>query len=651
MQSKKTCMSNIILGINSAYHEPAACLIRNGEIVAAAEEERFNRVRHGKRADLLNPHELPAQAIQFCLETAGITARELEAIGYSFLPQKRLELNVAVDRETEPGLAGTPEGEEEFHRLLLTVPKRLSELLGSDVIGKFHWIEHHLCHAASAYFVSPFDEAAILSVDGIGEATSTWLGIGKGNHITPIKEIRYPNSLGFLWTKMSRYLGFGEYGQWKVMGLAGFGNPARFRDAFRKFVAFDNDGNFTIDNTVLQFRTEKYHGFEKLFGPRRQPDADIEEHHHDVAAALQEITNAIQLSFACYLHKTTSLKNLCQAGGVALNCIANRVILEEGPFENVFIQPAANDAGTALGAAYYLGNQLLNQPRTGRLPNAYLGPEFDVLSAKDRLFPNAPKSADICKGVAGLLARGEIVAWFQGCMEWGPRSLGNRSILADPRRSDMVHTLNDKIKHREFFRPFAASVLSEKAGEWFEFGKHASGDAFMLYSRKVRSDKLGQVSAITHVDGTSRIQCVEAATNPRFHRLIQEFEAITGVPMVLNTSFNDREPIICTPENAVETCLKAGIRYLAIGDYLMDFQERNVAANGGVEALYSIGANGRSANLGLKAFDSGRKTGSDGYGQAKEESPAGKAVAALLDETLADDEALRQPVEWVFRSR
>ncbi len=649
MRNASRTTHDCCLGINSAYHEPAASLIRNGEIVAAAEEERFNRVRHGKPADLLNPHEIPTKAIRFCLDTAGITGQDLDAIGFSFLPQKRLAQNVGVDADAEPGCAGTREGEKRFHQLLLTVPQRLSDVLGADVTGKFHWIEHHLCHAASAYFVSPFDEAAILSVDGIGEATSTWLGVGKGRQITPIKEIRYPNSLGFLWTKMSRFLGFGEYGQWKVMGLAGFGDARRYYDAFRQFVAFDDGGNFSVNNATMQFRADNHAGFEQLFGKRRLAGEDIEQRHQDIAAALQRLTNEIQLSLARWLHRETGLNNLCQAGGVALNCIANRVILEEGPFENVFIQPAANDAGTAMGAAYYLWNQ---QSGAGILPaksdndrkleacatlkHAYLGPEFDPLASKDSLFPNARKSADICKDVAGLLARGEIVAWFQGRMEWGPRALGNRSILADPRRSDMVHVLNDKIKHREFFRPFAASVLDEKAEQWFQFAKRASGDAYMLYARKVQPGKLGQIPAVTHIDGTSRIQCVEAATNPRFHQLISEFEAVTGVPMVLNTSFNDREPIICTPENAVETCIKAGIRYLAIGDWLVDFQAEG-AADASMGACWSAG-------LGLPELPRSLKAG-------LQRSTAAGSVAGLACETATEVEVLEQPVELVFRSR
>lgn len=558
-----------ILGINSAYHEPAACLIHNGKIVAAAEEERFNRIRHGKRADLLNPHELPVQAIQYCIAEAGIEASDLFRVGYSFEPEERLAFNAGLDRETELECAGTAEGEERFHELLLRVPSELSKLLGEDIGDRFLWIPHHLAHAASAFFVSPFERAAILSTDGIGEATSTWLGVGEGNHIRALKEIKYPSSLGFLWTKASRYLGFGEYGQWKVMALAGFGNPQRFANAFREFVSFDEDGNFQIDNGVMQFRRNSCEGFERLFGPARAADGPILDHHHDFAAALQALTNDAMLAFARYLHRETGLKALCQAGGVALNCIANERLIKEGPFEEVFIQPAANDAGTALGACYYIWNQILDGERVEVQQHAYLGPAYE----EDAPFGEDAAGSGVLRRVAELIARGEVIAWFQGRMEWGPRALGNRSILADPRRAEIKQKINGQIKHREYFRPFAASVLTERARDWFDIGREAFSDRFMLYARKVRPDKLGRIPAVTHIDDTCRIQRVEAETNPRFHQLIREFEALTGVPMVLNTSFNDREPLICSPEDAFRTCRKAGIRYLVLGDRIVDLVE------------------------------------------------------------------------------
>ena len=285
-----------ILGINSVYHESSACLLVDGKIVAAVEEERFNRFRHGKHADLLNPHYLPEESIRYCLKEAGIEASDIDYIGYSFVPNVRFEKNVGVDKEFVNGSAGSYEGEETFYYLNKAVPDKLSRLLGYDVSSRFQWIQHHLCHAASAFFVSPFKEAAILSVDGIGEFATTWLGYGKGNKIEKIKAIYYPNSLGFLWTKFSRFLGFGEYGQWKVMGLAAYGNPDVYYDKFLEFVSFDNEGNFTVNGDILQYRVDKFNEFETLFGKKRTPHEEIEERHKDIAASLQKVTNEVLLN-------------------------------------------------------------------------------------------------------------------------------------------------------------------------------------------------------------------------------------------------------------------------------------------------------------------------------------------------------------------
>lgn len=577
-----------ILGVNSAYHESAACLIANGRIVAAAEEERFNRFRHGKLANLVNPDVLPEQAIRYCLNSAGITASDLTAIGFSFSPERRLAFNVTTDEETTPGLAGDRQGEELFYTLLTSVPQKLSDLLGEDVTDRFHWINHHLCHSASAYFVSPFNDAAILSADGIGEATSIWLGRGSGNSMSALREITYPNSLGFLWTKMSRFLGFGPYGQWKVMGMSGYGDPERYYPALRKIVDYGQDGQFVIDNRYLQYRVDKYNGFEELFGPRRDPDADLEDRHNDLAAALQRVTNEAIFSLARYLHAETGSKNLCMAGGVALNCVTNRLIVEEGPFDAVFIQPAANDAGTAIGACFYLWNQALGVPKMVGLTDVYVGPAFpdsliaDALEDEDLV---CIRPDDLEAATARLIARGEVVAWFQGRMEFGPRALGNRSILADPRRADIVHYLNDKVKHREYFRPFAASILTEHADKWFDINRETLCDAFMLCARKVRAERLGAIPAVTHVDGTCRLQRVDQSTNPRFHKLITAFESLTGVPALLNTSFNDSEPIICSPQDAITTCRTAGIRYLVMGDSLIDFGVESLRHSTGNESI------------------------------------------------------------------
>lgn len=565
-----------ILGINSAYHEPAACLLRDGEIVAAVEEERFNRFRHGKPANLANPQELPIASIRYCLDVAGIQARDIDRIGYSFVPEDRFSHNVGLSEETMPGIAGSLEAETRFRDLLLSVPATLSRMLEEDVSDRFDWIPHHSCHAASAFWASPFEEAAVLSIDGIGEATTTWFGQASGNRIDAVKQLVYPNSLGLLWTKMSRFLGFGEYGQWKVMGLAAYGNPKTKYAALRSFVNFDHDGNFEIDPAVLQLRVNSFTEFAKLFGPAREPEDEIEDSHRDTAAALQQLTTECLLSFASYLHRTTGMRKLCYAGGVALNCVANQALIEKGPFEEVFIQPAANDAGTALGACYYLWNQELGKARGPAMEHVYLGPEFskqdvhDALNEVQAVSSKPLDSIELASEAAQLIAAGEIVAWFDGRMELGPRALGNRSILADPRRADMVHELNDKVKHREFFRPFAASVLAEKVDEWFDLSARgrSPADEYMLCTRRVHADKLGMIPAVTHVDGTCRIQIVDSKTNPNYHRLLTEFEKVTGIPMLLNTSFNDREPIICSPADAVNTCLRAGIRHLAMGGQL-----------------------------------------------------------------------------------
>jgi carbamoyltransferase len=573
-----------ILGVNSAYHEPSACLIKEGQIVAAVEEERFTRIRHGKPANLKNPHEIPENSIRYCLDAAGIQMRDVDHIGYSFLPEKRRAYNLGLGEEVTGGCAGSPEREQRFFDLLQSVPEVLGSRFNDNLRDRFLWLEHHLCHASSTFYLSPCEQAAILSIDGIGEAACTWFGRGDGNRMVALREVTFPNSVGLLWAKMSRFLGFGEYGQWKVMGLAGYGHAERYYAALREVVDFDEQGSFSIDPQVFQLRVNRFDGLEKLFGPDRSPGAPVEGRHQDVAAALQKLTTEVFLSFASYLHGETRLNHLCLAGGVALNCVANRALVEDGPFDGVFIQPAANDGGTALGACYYIWNQLLDQPRGPGLAHVFLGPEFSqadglaALAGRDYSTIPEQNPGGISAMVARLLAQGEIVAWCQGRMEFGPRALGNRSILADPRRSDIIYTLNGKVKHREYFRPLAGSVLTERADEWFVLDRLTPSDAFMVTARLVREDKRGIIPAVTHVDNTCRIQRVDRETNPRFHELLTEFEELTGVPIVLNTSFNDREPIICTPQNAVATCLKSGIRYLVLGNELIDFGAPDLSA-------------------------------------------------------------------------
>lgn len=556
-----------ILGINSAYHEPSACLIRNGRIIAAVEEERFNRIRHGKQADLRNPHWLPEQAIRWCLSEAGINANAISSIGYSFAPELRLASNIAVDHETLPGGAGTREGEEYFFSLFREIPSRLSLLLECDVRDRFRWIEHHLCHAASAFFVSPFDKAAVMSVDGIGEVATTWLGVGIDNRLQKLREHRYPNSIGLLWTKMSRFLGFGDYGQWKVMALGAYGDPDPYYDALRSFVSYDEAGDFAIAGEILQYRVDRYDALESLLGEARQAGGSIEDRHQDIAAALQKVTNEILLGLARWLRAETGCSKLCVAGGVALNCIANREIIEGAGYEDLFVQPAANDAGTALGACYSLWHETLGRERTQVMDHAYLGPSFtsQTESLVAQLNSECVLSVtNLHVDIAKWLSQGDTVAVYQGRIEFGPRALGNRSILADPRRPEIVDILNERVKRREWFRPFGASVMDERASEWFAMDRRTAADRFMLVAYPLRAEKMGTVPAVTHIDGTTRIQCVDPASNPLLYGTILQFEHLTGVPMILNTSFNEDEPIVCTPIEALRTALSSGVDYLVL---------------------------------------------------------------------------------------
>jgi len=563
-----------ILGINTTYHELSACLLKDGQLVAAVEEGRFTRIKHGKPALVSNPDVLPKQSIDFCLRKAGITFAEVGQIGISFCPKERLK-NIGIDKYFTEGDWGSKSGEELFYEKIMNVPKLLSEYAGIDLTDKTVWVPHHISHAGSAYYVSPFKESAVLSIDGIGEITTTWLGLGSGNKMSVIKEIAYPNSIGFLWEKLSKFLGFSEYDAAKVMGLASFGDKNRFHSLFQKIVSIESDGNFTVDEDVLSFRLNDFEPLEKLFGVNKlnSPDERTTAH-EDVAAGLQAITNDTVLNLAKYLSETTKSKNLCLAGGVALNCVSNFEIMRVGYFENIYIQPAAHDAGTALGAAYYLWNDLQSQSREFVMEHAFWGPDFSEREIENVLITEGvqyKKLANIEEVTAKLISEGNIVGWFQGKMEWGPRALGNRSLLVDPRDITMKETLNMRIKKREPFRPFAPSVLSEDTNDWFEIPQNCTSISteFMEFAFPVKAEKRNVIPAITHVDGTSRIQIVRKEINPKYHSLISEFKKITGVPIVLNTSFNENEPIVCSPLDAVKTFKKTKMDYLAIQDFLV----------------------------------------------------------------------------------
>ena len=560
-----------ILGINSAYHESAACLIKNGQVIMAIEEERLNRIKHAKPAQIDNPHILPFKSIQLCLDNAGIGFQDIDQIGFSFNPKRRLS-NRDPQQPYIDGEWGSQAGEELFYQNLQKVTKNLSDFAGADVSKKFKWLNHHLCHAASAYFVSPYEDAAVLVIDGIGEFESTTMYHGKGNKLSELHSIHYPNSLGFLWEKMAEFLGFSEYDACKIMGLASYGHYSYYYNAFKQFIQ-TGPGNFSIDNSILQFRLNDFSGLEGLFGAKRTADQELEERHTDIAAALQKITEEIVLELGADLHRRTKSKNLCLAGGVALNCVCNGVLQEHSVYENIYIQPAAHDAGTAIGAAYILWNQILDNPKTYVMDNPYVGPEYSNNEIQKVLDSHKLKysyHANIEEVTAKLIAKGYIIGWFQGRAEIGPRALGNRSLLADPRHPYMKDIINMKVKKREGFRPFAPSVLAEKADEWFRIPSKQSPSNFMLVAYDVLKNKQELIPAVTHVDGTSRVQTVEKSFNAKYHKLIAEFDKITNIPIVLNTSLNKMEPVVCSPEDAVRTMKKAHLYYLVVGNFLVD---------------------------------------------------------------------------------
>lgn len=570
-----------VLGIN-AYHAGAStCLIRDGELIAAAEEERFRRMKYWAG--------FPVQAIQYCLREAGITAQDLDHVGISRDPSANLLKKVLFTLARRPSLNLIRE--RLANAMQVRNPREaLCEGLELDprsLKAEFHNVEHHRAHMASAFFVSPFREAAVLSVDGMGDFVSTMWGVGRDGHIEPLGEINFPHSLGYVYTAASQWLGFPSYGdEGKVMGLAPYGRPA-YLDEFRRIVRVQPDGTFELDLDYFVHHAEgasmTFHEgppkigtmysqkFVDTFGPPREPRTEITPHHQDVAASLQAILEEAEFAIVRRLQRETGVKALCIAGGVALNSTFNGKILPETNFEEIFIQPAAGDAGTALGVCYYIYHQLLGGPRAYVMRHAYTGPAYtngrivSVLDTYGLRFVALDDDA-LARQAARLVAEGQVLGWFQGRMEWGPRALGNRSIIADPRRRDMKDILNARIKHREAFRPFAPSVLQEAVGHYFD---QTYPDPFMLKVYQVLPDRRDAIPAVTHVDGTGRLQTVDRDTNDLYWRLIKAFERETGVPVVLNTSFNENEPIVCSPEEAIECFVRTRMDALVLGNYLV----------------------------------------------------------------------------------
>lgn len=570
-------MTNI-LGLSFFYHDSAAAIVQDGVLVAAGEEERFSRKKHD--------HGYPALAIDFCLKRAGITARDLDYVVFYEKPFVKFE------RILVSSMATFPRSMSVFRESMLTwltdklwIKSLIKEKLGIDP-AKIVFADHHMSHAAASYFCSPFEESAILTVDGAGEWTTATLGVGKGNHISITHEMRFPHSIGLLYSAFTAFCGFEvNEGEYKLMGMAPYGKP-KYVDKIKQVIRIGDDGSLWHDMSYFAYHwspeSTLAKRFEEVFGKPRDParaDKHMDEYYADVAASIQTVTEEILIAMAKHLRKTTGMKNLCISGGVGLNCVANWKILLEAGFDRIYVQPAAGDDGAAVGAALWCWNDLLGNSKRFVMEHAYWGSEYDEAQIHDFVKTLGPASGaryeridddeKVLDRTVDFLTRGSVCGWFDGRFEWGPRALGSRSIIADPTRADMKDIVNAKIKFREAFRPFAPSALMERVEDFFEM-PHAREHypaRFMLYVVPVKGGKL---PAITHVDGTGRVQGVLKQHAPRYHRLIEKFGSATGVPVILNTSFNLKgEPIVETPANAFNTFMKSGMDALVLGRHVV----------------------------------------------------------------------------------
>ena len=577
------------MGINAAYHDSAACLVRDGMVIAAAEEERFTRIKHGKRPIPFSAWELPYAAIEYCLREAGITLPQVEHVAYGYDPWLLLgrhKQDATIRLPLEPSAHPTPAEWESawdplFLSSLVNAPRHLAggaphhlqaRFRGATADGPYRWhfVEHHVAHAASAFHASPFQRAAVLTLDGRGECATTTYNVGAGYGLERLGQVNYPHSLGLLYEQVTEYLGFlPSSDEYKVMALASYGRPT-YLDTFRTMITVRDRGEYTIAPLRLEER----------FGPARLRGGPLEQRHYDIARSLQAALEEVTLELVHWLHATTTEENLCLAGGVALNCVLNARLRDDGPFAHVWAQPAAGDAGTALGAALWVDAQerlggAIDDPdcrRSWRMEHAFLGPAFgdDEIEAFLRWSKLAYRRLrDIPNEVADLLAQDKVIGWFQGRMEFGPRALGARSILASPMHAEMQARLNE-IKDREDFRPVAPVVLEEAAPEWFV---HGDVSPFMLFVYDVQAEQAERIPAVRHVDGTARIQTLRRDQHPLYYDLIRAFADRTGVPILINTSFNTRsEPIVCTPRDALECFWSSPLDALVIGSFLLEKQ-------------------------------------------------------------------------------
>ncbi|MCC7261000.1 MAG: carbamoyltransferase [Candidatus Latescibacteria bacterium] len=587
-----------ILGLSCFYHDAAAALLSNGELIAAAEEERFSRKKHD--------FGFPTQAIRFCLQQGGIRVEDLDYVVFYEKPFDKFERILMTSLQTYPrSLKVFRESMVTWLMDKLWVRHHIEQELGLPK-EKVLFTQHHLAHAASAFLASPYEEAAILTVDGVGEWATATYGVGKGTGIRLEKEIRFPHSLGLLYSAFTAFLGFEvNEGEYKVMGMAPYGQP-RYVDKVWKLIQQFDDGSFALDMDYFTFHhstTRTYsRKFEALFGAPRPPETHFftegtgfpsyfgakpgnydelcrsNQHYADLAASIQKVTEEVLVRMASCLRRQTGMRALCLAGGVGLNSVANGRILRESGFEKLWVQPAAGDSGGALGAALHVYHTVLGKPRRLVMQHAYWGQEYGnqeieaFLQGEHIAYEKVPQESTLIDRTVDALTRGKVVGWYQGRFEWGPRALGNRSILADPRRAEMKDIVNTKIKFREPYRPFAPSVLAERAEEYFDLPDARTQDParFMLLVAPVCPEKHETIPAVTHVDGTGRLQTVFSQTNPRYHRLIEQFGQATGVPVLMNTSYNLRgEPIVTTPQNAYSTFARSELDLLVAGDCLV----------------------------------------------------------------------------------
>ncbi|MBI2143942.1 carbamoyltransferase [Candidatus Woesearchaeota archaeon] len=559
-----------ILGVSCFYHDSSAALLQDGRITAAAQEERWTRKKHDIR--------FPENAIKYCLEQAGIGIDKVDAVGFYEKPLLKFERLLSSHIET------FPKSYKVFVQALpswitekLRIPSILRKKLKYD--GKVFFVDHHMAHAASSFHISPFEEAAIFTADGVGEWTTTTLGYGKGNEVRLLKELHFPHSLGLLYSAVTAYLGFKvNNDEYKVMGLAPYGKPTYYGD-FKKIIDIKEDGSYRLDMDYFTF----HYGarmlsrrFVQKFGPERQKEEPVEERHKDIAASLQKAVEEVIFAAVNHLHRITGTKNLCLSGGVALNSVANGKLTKMTPFRNIYAPPAPSDPGAAIGAATVVYHMLLGKPRAFAIDRPDLGPGYShdeikkFLESRSIAHRELPEK-ELLKAVAKLLWQNNVVGWFQGRMEFGERALGNRSILANPCNPKMKDILNLKVKHREQFRPFAPVVTAEDAKKYFEADIEVP---FMSFVYPVRKEKQKLLPAITHVDGTGRLQTIRREANPRYYGLIKEFEKLSKVPILVNTSFNIRgEPIVMTPEHAYRCFTGTGIDYLAMDNFLISRED------------------------------------------------------------------------------